>query len=223
MPDFDLINQVDGIQSFPEFKGVVYSDGTIIWTINGGLKAFCAFSGLASIPFDTLGCQLFFLPTTRTFSKLIQYRLKNPDIAIGSFDVTYNEWRLVPELMTQGLTFDDTTIYYDVFFRRSKKFYISNIVVRYDLRSYLDPTVGSMLSLWDYLFSISLSSHLCTQFLHCVFIYHRFNTHMIPPVAHSSLDLPKLFHLFPRYTSWRTNGIWNGTRLGYCCSTNYYG
>lgn len=137
VPNFDLVNQIDGVQSFPEFKGIVFSDGTVKWTIQGGLNAFCAFSGLASIPFDTLGCQLFFHASSRTFSKLTRYTLQNPDIAIGTFDVTYNEWQLVPELMEQGLTFDETTIYYDVFFRRAKKFYITNIVWPTILLTYL--------------------------------------------------------------------------------------
>lgn len=36
----------------PEYKATVYSDGSVEWAISGGLKTFCAFTGLAKIPFD---------------------------------------------------------------------------------------------------------------------------------------------------------------------------
>ena len=87
----------------PSFKASVHSDGTVLWYINGGLKAFCAFTGLSEIPFDTLGCQILFGASARVHTDLIHYVLETPEYAFfGGFDVTYNEWRPVPELAKQG-------------------------------------------------------------------------------------------------------------------------
>ncbi len=134
MPDFDLLNQIDGVQSAPQTKASIYSDGTVRWTIGGGLKAFCAFGGLANIPFDKLGCQLLFGPKTRSYSQQIRYVLTLPDlIGVGAFELTYNEWT-IDELMTeQGTTFNGNVIYYNLYFTRATRYYLQNIVVRYDL------------------------------------------------------------------------------------------
>ena len=95
------------------------------------MKAFCAFKGLGEIPFDTLGCQLLFGASSRLYSKLVNYVLTVPDfVAIGAFDLAYNEWTLVPELMNQGLAFNDDVIYFDIYFRRATRHYVQNIVVR---------------------------------------------------------------------------------------------
>ena len=110
----------------------MHSDGTVRWLVAGGVKAFCSFTGLAEIPFDTLGCQLLFGGTSRTYSKQVRYVLTVPDdFAVGAFDIgTYNEWTLLPERSTNGLAFDGGAIYYNLYFRRSTKHYLQNIVVR---------------------------------------------------------------------------------------------
>jgi len=139
LPDFDLANQIDGIQSWPNTKASVYSDGTVRWELAGGLKAFCSFTGLAEIPFDTLGCQLLFSAKSRTYSKLVNYVLKSPDlVGVGVFDPgTYNEWALIPERSNQGMAFDGVVIYYNVYFRRATNHYMQNIVVPTMLLTYL--------------------------------------------------------------------------------------
>ena len=135
MPDFDLLNQVEGLQDAPDFKATIYSDGTVVWDVAGGLKAFCAFTGLSTIPFDTLGCQLMFGDTSsRFYSNLVQYRLSTPDIVTnGAFELKYNEWTIDPLLTRQGYAFSEGVIYYDVFFKRAQQHYIMNIIVRYEL------------------------------------------------------------------------------------------
>ena len=105
LPEIDLLNQIEGAQSFRAVKATVYSDGTVNWMSSGGLKAFCALRGLAQIPFDTLGCQLLFSAMTRIQSPDIQYVIENPGfIDFGAFDMQYNEWRPVPEKSEQGYT-----------------------------------------------------------------------------------------------------------------------
>ena len=96
----------------PDIKATVHSDGTVLWYMSGGLKTFCAFTGLGQIPFDTLGCQVLFGSSTRIASPLVHYVLEVPDIFFfGGFDVTYNEWKAVPEMAKQGYAVC-TTVYY---------------------------------------------------------------------------------------------------------------
>jgi hypothetical protein len=87
VPDLDVMNQVEGFQSMSDFKAMVHSDGTVHWSLNGGMKVFCAFTGLASIPFDTLGCQVVVGSNTRVYSDLIDYQIEVPEYAFyGAFD-----------------------------------------------------------------------------------------------------------------------------------------
>ena len=131
VPDFDVLNQIDGLQSAPSFKANIFSDGTVLWVIEGGLNSFCAFNGLAEIPFDTLGCQVLFGPHTRTWSSDIKYVLEVPlFVSFGAFDLTYNEWTPDPKRTTQGYTFSGDIIYYNIFFKRATHHYVHNIVVR---------------------------------------------------------------------------------------------
>eukprot|EP00531_Pseudo-nitzschia_arenysensis_P001401 CAMPEP_0116120890 /NCGR_PEP_ID=MMETSP0329-20121206/3411_1 /TAXON_ID=697910 /ORGANISM="Pseudo-nitzschia arenysensis, Strain B593" /LENGTH=544 /DNA_ID=CAMNT_0003614679 /DNA_START=177 /DNA_END=1811 /DNA_ORIENTATION=+ len=138
LPDFDLLNQVDGVQSAPSTKASVYSDGTVNWSISGGLQAFCAFGGLGKIPFDQLGCQLMFGPKTRMQSEQVRYVLTLPDfVMVGAFELTYNEWTIDPLATEQGTAFGGNVIYYNLYFNRATKHYIQNIVVPTILLTYL--------------------------------------------------------------------------------------
>lgn len=137
VPDVDLYNQVDGLQSFSDTEALVYPDGTVYWNRNGGLKAFCQFTGLAQIPFDTLGCQLLVGPWTRIDPTQIQYRLpedgkynETGGINFGTFLPTYNEFLPVPELAKCGYTFENSLLYYNLYFRRAENYYVFNLVVR---------------------------------------------------------------------------------------------
>ena len=138
IPDFQLYNEIDGMQTMPEYKAHVYADGTVTWSISGGVTAFCAFRNLANIPFDTLGCQLIFGGGTREHSRAIRYTLSDPDyLFFGAFDVTYNEWFVIPELGTQGELWDGMAIYYNFYFNRASRHYIQNIVIPTIILTYL--------------------------------------------------------------------------------------
>ena len=130
VPDFGLLNAIEGFQTFPETKASIYADGTVQWELSGGLTAFCAFRDLARIPFDTLGCQYIFGKYEREHSSSLNYFLKDPDyLFFGGFEATYNEWNVIPELGEQGELFDGQIIYYNIYFNRSTNHYIRNIVV----------------------------------------------------------------------------------------------
>jgi hypothetical protein len=136
VPDFDLLNQIEGIQHMPNTKAVVYSDGTVQWLLSGGLMTFCAFRGLGQIPFDILGCQMLFAPSIH--SDNINYVLERPDhLFVGFFDVTYNEWTPVPEHFEQGYAFGGGSIYYNIYFKRATGHYVANIVIPTVILTYL--------------------------------------------------------------------------------------
>lgn len=87
MPDLDVMNLIEGLQTMSDFKASIYSDGAVHWSLTGGLKVFCAFTGLASIPFDTLGCQVLIGSFSRVHSFLIDYQIEVPDyVFYGTFD-----------------------------------------------------------------------------------------------------------------------------------------
>lgn len=136
IPDLDVMNKIEGLQTMDSAKAVVYSDGTVEWFIAGGLKTFCAFTGLGTIPFDTLGCQILF--GSHLHNSLINYDLETPDyVFYGLFDVTYNEWKAIPELGNQGTTWGGNGIYYNIYFKRATQHYIQNVVVPTAMLTYL--------------------------------------------------------------------------------------
>jgi len=138
VPDFDLINQIAGIQEMRLSQAEVYADGTVSWEIVGGLGVFCAFRGLADMPFDELGCQLIFAPYTREASRMIEYDLLDPDyIDFGPFEDKYNEWHVIPELGAQGKAAQGQFIYYNVYFRRATVHFLKKIVIPTAIMTYL--------------------------------------------------------------------------------------
>jgi len=139
VPDFDLTNQIDGIQAMRASRAEVFADGFVLWEHAGEIEAVCAFKGLAEIPFDELGCQLFFVPFTRQGADALRYRLFSPDaLTFGFFDQRYNEWRPIPELFEQGYNSGNPDfIYYNMYFQRSKKHYVSTIVIPTSIMTYL--------------------------------------------------------------------------------------
>jgi hypothetical protein len=130
VPDFDLYNQVAGVQQFPDAIAEVSSDGTVFWRRAGLLIVICQFSGLSQIPFDTLGCQLLFGPITRMDSQQIVYAFDETTggLEIGGFVPTYNEFQIVPDETENGKD-QRGILFYTFYFVRSKKYYVFNIVV----------------------------------------------------------------------------------------------
>jgi len=130
VPDYDLANKIEGFRSFPTTQAEIYSDGTVSWQISGSLKAFCGYKGLGAIPFDTLGCQLIFVPTSRFTNDLIHYKIYNPqNVTYTGFDAKYDDFVKVKELGEIGYTLDGIGIYYNIYFKRASKTYVQNIVI----------------------------------------------------------------------------------------------
>ena len=129
VPDFDLYNKIEGIQEFPDIMARVYNDGTVVWRTNGSLKVICQFTGLAKIPFDTLGCQLLMGPFVRGDPMEIQYILWNETgLEFGDFKSTYNEYLPLPELFESGSA-NGYVLFFNFYFKRAKSYYVFNLIV----------------------------------------------------------------------------------------------
>ncbi|CAB9509675.1 receptor subunit alpha-type acr-16 [Seminavis robusta] len=154
VPDIDLYNQVQGVQTFPDTSALVYNDGSVIWNRLGGITAFCQFSGLSQIPFDVLGCQFIVGPWVRQDPSQIKYHLFNgTGLVQGKFQATFNEYLPVPELSESGIAFEDTILYFNLYYKRSQKYYVNNLLVPTIILTYvsmgtflLDLRVGERLS-----------------------------------------------------------------------------
>jgi hypothetical protein len=137
LPDFDVANEIDGLQSLSSFTATVYSDGTVRWERSGGITVFCAYRGLAAIPFDTMGCQLIFGAKNDRRTN-VQYELEFPEVmTFGPFDVTYNEWGVVPELSEHVRRIAATVPFLNLYFQRATRYYLQNIVTPIIILTYL--------------------------------------------------------------------------------------
>ncbi|KAI2491041.1 acetylcholine-gated cation-selective channel [Fragilaria crotonensis] len=155
VPDFDLLNVASGVQNFPDAMADVLSDGTVYWRRGGALKAICQYRGLAKIPFDHLGCQFIMGPWTRFAleKNSINYELADGvGFTFGDFTPTYNEFKLLPELVNTSKS-EVGMLSYVFYFERATSYYLANIVVPTTLLTYvsfgtylLDLRVGERLS-----------------------------------------------------------------------------
>jgi len=130
IPSFNLLNRIQGIEALPPNKAVINSKGNITLNFDGKMKAFCNYKGLANIPYDTLGCQFLFGITERSHDYNVYYL--DPDVVeFASFglEAAYNEWQPIPELTSKAKLPKTPVVYYNMYFKRAKGHYVSNIIV----------------------------------------------------------------------------------------------
>ena len=135
VPDIDLLNQASGVQNFPDAMATIYHDGTVVWRRNGGLTAFCFFTGLNRFPFDTLGCSFLIGAWTRDV---------NVNITLGGDGgqgwvagealarIIYNEYSLKVDQITSGFRSPPplkSIVYYNLYFERSSRYYVLKILL----------------------------------------------------------------------------------------------
>ncbi len=132
VPDVDLLNQANGgVQTFPDAMATVYNDGTVVWKRNGGLKAFCFFTGLNRFPFDTLGCSYLIGAWVREENVEITLVNNTGWAAGGSLDeVIYNEYTLVVDRIQSGYYYGlKSIVYYNLYFERSSRYYTLKVLL----------------------------------------------------------------------------------------------
>ncbi|CAB9516021.1 Neuronal acetylcholine receptor subunit alpha [Seminavis robusta] len=154
VPDIDMYNQVEGLQTMPDTLALVNSNGMVSWRRNGGVTVFCQFTGLSQIPFDMLGCQIIVGPWVRQSSNQIRYQLFNgTGLQVGPFEGTFNEYLPVPELSESGTAFGGGVMYFNLYYRRAQAYYVNNLLIPTVVLTYvsmgtylLDLRVGERLS-----------------------------------------------------------------------------
>jgi len=141
VPDFDLLNRVHGFDEFKLEPALILSDGFVIWPRSGSLTAFCQFTGLAKIPFDSLGCQFLFGPGSANSYLNFNYQLDPENgpkgFSKGALDPTYNEYVLDEDLSFAGKDPVLGFMYFNFYFDRATRFYVMQIVVPTILLTYL--------------------------------------------------------------------------------------
>jgi len=136
VPDFDLLNRIEGVQSWSEIEAEVRFDGMVLWKRAGVLDIGCTFKGLRKMPFDTLGCQLFFGGYTLLHN--IQYNA-NPGFDNNAFTRSFQEYTIVPNWTTvfygqpeyyEGRKYlDQHIVVYNFYFKRSSNFYVTKMII----------------------------------------------------------------------------------------------
>jgi len=140
VPDLDLLNRIDGLSNFRDEQALVGNDGTVYWLRSGTLRAFCQFTGLAKIPYDTIGCQFIFGPGEANRFLNFNYEIdptKENGISFGNFEPTYNEY-VIDATKSYGDK-DDVSgyLYFNLYFDRAARFYVLQIVIPTILLTYL--------------------------------------------------------------------------------------
>lgn len=136
VPDYDLLNRIRGVQTWSEVEAEVRFDGMVVWERSGVLEVGCTFKGLRKMPFDILGCQLFFGGFTQRH--LIQYNA-NPGFDNETFTRSFQEYTMIPNLtkvfytepqFVEGIKYlDRHEVVYNFYFRRSSSFYVTKMII----------------------------------------------------------------------------------------------
>jgi hypothetical protein len=133
VPDFDLINRVNGVRTLADMLATVSADGTVDWYRQGGLKALCAFTGLERFPYDTIGCDFDFA----SFDQRLRYKLglygndgdfDDSLVFTEFFRAKYQEYSVVKELASAEIIFG-TQLRYHLYFARAHQYYDRVIII----------------------------------------------------------------------------------------------
>lgn len=142
VPEFDLLNQHQGVQGFRNKQATIYSDGSVKWIRTGPITAMCQYKGLAAIPFDTLGCQFIF-GAGLADANLIAYKFIDEETVLtGQFDMIYSEYLPVKTKFEKGYTWyynvdHASALFYNFYFTRAQAHYVANLVVCYELPHFI--------------------------------------------------------------------------------------
>jgi len=91
VPDFDLLNRIEGVQSWAEVMAEVRYDGKVTWERNGVIDIACTFTGISMMPFDTIGFQMLFGGTAQ--KHLYKYNA-NPGIVFNTRTPSFRKFTI---------------------------------------------------------------------------------------------------------------------------------
>lgn len=144
VPEIELLNQVEGIQTLPEAHASVYFDGHVSWRRTGVLKASCALTGVEDFPFDRTGCFLEFGGTRDPLYHRIKYVSRAPEFSERVRNPSgFQEYRMFVNETTVTHEFEDMSgfwnevIRFQFYFSRASKHYVTGFILLYILFTYL--------------------------------------------------------------------------------------
>ena len=181
VPDFDLMNRVLGVQSWPDAKAMVFADGTVRWWRLGGLRAICAFTGLERFPYDSLGCFFSFgsllpvpvgyIPWEDGEGEYVE-EYGGDDSEGGNatifsindeFPAKYQEYILIKERSFGAWYNNGRDFVVQLYFRRASRFYTHRVVlptIIFTMLSFglflLDVRIGERLAFGEYIYVATL-------------------------------------------------------------------
>jgi hypothetical protein len=136
VPDFDLVNRVNGVQSIAETLATVYADGTVSWYRLGELKVLCAFTGLERFPYDTIGCYLDFASIDQRLNYKLGHFGDDADVddslSLSQFyQVKYQEYSIVNKLVSAEVFSSNRIrrLRYQLYFVRAHQYYNRVILI----------------------------------------------------------------------------------------------
>mmetsp|Transcript_26161 Transcript_26161/g.39206 ORF Transcript_26161/g.39206 Transcript_26161/m.39206 type:complete len:563 (+) Transcript_26161:121-1809(+) len=132
VPSLDLRSRASSAQDLPNSLATVRSDGTVSWMRLGPLNAICSFVGLPRMPFDDLGCRLYF--GDNDVNTVVNYKLVDlgNNLTKGfqyypAFNQSYTEYSQIREKTRTdyNLEYSENEFHLDLYFGRANRHYIT--------------------------------------------------------------------------------------------------
>ena len=148
VPQIELLNLIDGVNTLPDAFASVRYDGRVTWRRSGILQSTCELTGIRDFPYDKTSCYLEFGETKDPILNRVNYFFNEDDsigysesVADNKFD--FQEYRLKTNLTNvfygnnsmSGYT--RKVIIYKFFFDRAKNHYIILFIIPYIFFGYL--------------------------------------------------------------------------------------
>lgn len=153
-PSFELLNQAGGgFEGLSSKRALNLDDGTVLWRRNGALTANCAFSGLESMPFGDLNCELVLGGWTDFYGKVefkpidVGFPCSQPGLSFGqapgrltayqeySMDCKRSTFRTINTTIDFGIQMQYQVM--NIYFNRATLYYVLRGIVPSILLTYL--------------------------------------------------------------------------------------
>jgi len=148
VPQIELLNLIDGVNTLPDAFASVRYDGRVTWRRTGILQSTCELNGIRDFPYDQTSCYLEIGGTRDPIVDRVNYFFDGEDsigysesVADNKFD--FQEYRLKPDLTDVFYSSNSMSGYtrkviiYEFFFDRAKTYYIILFIIPYILFAYL--------------------------------------------------------------------------------------
>jgi len=130
VPSFDLKNRASSVHDMPSHDAQIQSDGTVTWSRLGPLGVLCTFIGLRRMPFDEVGCRLYFGEVSDRGA--LNYIMEPPTYYEGvdgfefyDYKQSYSEFLAIKERTQSNYTvpWSKENFQVDLYFSRATSYY----------------------------------------------------------------------------------------------------